>query len=151
MKNLFYLAAFILVPLLTFAQQKGRDHQEPKHPNDNIEHFVSDLTATQKTRIDIIARRSRENVEKYRKELDITRDSIRSLTDSPEDRSDILFPLYDREAALQAEISKEYYRAKSSIDAVLTPEQYKTLRSKIKEPLPHDPNRPPLPPPDDKK
>lgn len=96
-----------------------------------ISDFISDLSKAQKAKIDLITKRTSKTVENYRHQLSILRDSIRSYMDSPNDHSAILFPLYEREGRLQAEISKEYYRSKAAIDALLTPEQYKILKEKM--------------------
>jgi Spy/CpxP family protein refolding chaperone len=51
--------------------------------------------------------------------------------ESPEDKSAVLFPLFEREGKLKSEISKEYYRTRVAIDKVLTPAQRDTLREKM--------------------
>ena len=48
------------------------------------------------------------------------------------DQSDKLFPLFDREAAIQAEISKEMYTTRQQIDQVLTDEQLAEFRARCK-------------------
>lgn len=138
MKRFFIFLTMVVFAASLCAQPGEQANRDKHHPEGgkNIETLLPDLTAAQKTRIDIITRQSKKNVEAIHKKLDSVRDSIRSYMDSPEDHSDILFPLYEREGRLQAEISKEYYRAKVAVDQVLTPEQYKTLSQKMKEQRP---------------
>lgn len=131
MKRILFTLIFAVLALPLWAQQKNHTHKAPDNPK--IEEIVSDLSATQKTRIDVVTRRSSKRIENFRQQLHAVRDSIRALMDSPDDRSEAIFPLYDRESFLQAEISKEYYRSKVAIDEVLTPEQYQTLKKKMKE------------------
>lgn len=133
MKRLFFLT-IALVFFFQATAQPGEPPHKARHQKEmNIENLVSDLSSTQKTRIDMVTRKSKTVVDGYRKELNAIRDSIRLLMDTPNDMSSQIFPLYEREAKLQAEISKEYYRAKVAVDKVLTPEQYKTLCTKIKQ------------------
>ena len=141
MKKTLFIILTMLIALPSFAQQKPKDKDgRDVHRQDNkIENIVKDLSATQKTRIDLVTRQSKKKVDAYRKQLQAVRDSIHTLMDSQQDNSEPLFRLYEREGHLQAEISKEYYRAKRAIDDVLTPEQYKTLRENSKEPKPHKP------------
>ena len=100
---------------------------------EKIEDIVTDLTPQQKSRIDAITQRSSKNVEKYRSQLKTVRDSIRLYMKSRDDNSAKVFPLYDREARLRAELSKEYYRTKVAIDAVLTPEQFRLFQQSIEK------------------
>lgn len=100
---------------------------------EKIEDIVTDLTPQQKSRIDAITQRSSKNVEKYRSQLKTVRDSIRLYMKSRDDNSTKVFPLYDREARLRAELSKEYYRTKVAIDAVLTPEQFRLFQQSIEK------------------
>lgn len=131
---LFFITLLALTA--TLSAQPG-DSKSPKgqKPREEakIETLVPDLTAAQKTRINLITRQTSKNIERLRKELDNVRDSIRSYMGSPTDHSAILFPLYDREGRLQAAISKEFYRSKVAVDQVLTPEQYKALNEKMKK------------------
>ena len=99
--------------------------------NKKIEEFLTDLTATQKTRIDLVTRRSAKTIDFYRKQLHDLRDSIRVMMDDSRDRSAELFPLLEREGMLKSEISKEYYRTKVAIDEILTPEQIARLREQL--------------------
>jgi len=123
-------AMFVMVAAVAMAQS-------PEHPRHDqrgsmkIEELVSDLTSSQKSRIDAITRKSSKTIETYRKQLHAVRDSIRMYMDSREDHSAVLFPLYEREGAIQAAISKEYYRTKTAIDQVLSAEQYAKLREKM--------------------
>lgn len=129
MKRLLLFLAATTMALSASAQQPPKDNRV----NPRIEELVSDLSAAQKTRIDVVTRRSKKNIDNYRQQLKAVRDSIRSYMDTPDDHSDILFPLYELEGKIQAEISKEYYRTKIDIDKVLTPEQYNELKTKMEQ------------------
>lgn len=109
-------------------------HREDRHngKKEKIEDVIKDLTPQQKSKIDAITQRSSKNIEGCRKQLQAVRDSIRFYMDSRDDNSSKVFPLYDREARLQAELSKEYYRTKVAVDAVLTPEQFARFQQHIK-------------------
>ena len=132
MKQLFI---FLLAAGLAFsaAAQTGKQphhgDKDKKHPK--IETLVPDLSATQRTRIDVVTRRSAQVIDGYRSQIKAVRDSIRLLMESPEDKSAVLFPLFEREGKLKSEISKEYYRTRVAIDKVLTPAQRDTLREKM--------------------
>ena len=132
MKKIFLIASILLFSTVAVAQtHKGDGRHNAK--KEKIESIITDLTPQQKSRIDAITQRSSMNVEKYRSQLDAVRDSIRLLMSGRENNSSKLFPLYDREGRLQAEISKEYYRTKVAIDALLTPEQYQRLRENLEQ------------------
>ena len=64
--------------------------------------------------------------------MDKVRTEIRSMMDKEGDQSDKLFPLFDREAALQAQMSKEMYSVRIQIDQVLTQEQLVEFRARCK-------------------
>lgn len=134
MKRILLTIAFVVLALMASAQNDNRKAGKgQEHKNSiKIEEFVSDLSATQQSKIDAITKRSAKTIENYRKQLNAVRDSIRSYMDNADDHSKTLFPLYEREGKLQAEISKEYYRTKVAIDKLLTPAQYKELREKMK-------------------
>lgn len=129
MKRILFSAIFICLVLTAVSQPRGR-HQQERNQRDvmKIEEFVSDLSTTQKAKIDLITKHTSKNIESLRQQVKEVRDSIRTYMGSQEDRSDFLFPLYEREGRLQTELSKEYYRSKAAIDKVLTPEQYQKLR-----------------------
>lgn len=132
MKRFLLTALAITLAIVATAQprQNGKNDGERKEDM-KIENMVPDLTNTQKKQIETITSRASKSIEQYRKQLKSVRDSIRAYMDSPDDHSARLFPLYEREGALKAEISKEYYRTKIAIDAVLTPEQYLRLKQEM--------------------
>lgn len=133
MKHILITIALVALPMLLSAQTENNHHKRDGKEHVKIEELVTDLTQTQRTRIDIITRRSRKTVELYRSQLHAVRDSIRSYMNKQEDHSAVLFPLYEREGMLQTEISKEYYRTKVAIDDVLSPEQYRQLQEKMQQ------------------
>ena len=73
---------------------------------------------------------SRKEVDRLHAELDKVRKQINQLINSDGDNSEQLFPLFDREGALRAEISKEMYRTRRQIDEILTKEQLAEFRSR---------------------
>lgn len=127
MKNIFLVLFVVSMTLTLSAQTPSRDGRQ----KEKIEDIIGDLSSQQKTRIDAITQRSSKTIDKYRSQLDAVRDSIRMFMENQGDNSSRLFPLYDREGRLKAELNKEYYRTKVAIDAVLTPEQQKMLREKM--------------------
>ncbi len=134
MKRFLIISTFIGLAMMACAQTRPRQHKDVfPAAQDKIENIISNLSLMQKTSIDIITKRSAKVIENYKTQLKTVRDSIRSLMDSPEDHCKTLFPLFEKEGELQAELSKEYYRTKVAIDKILSPEQYKELQAKMKE------------------
>jgi len=126
-----YIVAIILTlcfSLMLFAQPKGG----PNH-NDipKVEKMVSNLSALQKKRLESITDKSKKEVIKLRSELESVRSQIGKLNNKEGDQSATLFPLFDRECQLMAEISKVMYRCRIEIDGVLTPEQIKEFRKSL--------------------
>ena len=117
-----------MVFAVTLAAQTPQREGNHRGKKEKIEDIINDLTPQQKSRIDAITQRSSKIIERYRSQLDAVRDSIRLYMGNREDCSDRVFPLYEREGRLQAELSKEYYRTKVAIDAVLTPEQFRRFQ-----------------------
>ena len=122
--------ALLIILSATIALQaqpsQGREskHQEPP----KIEEMVSDLSAIQKKRLTSVMQNSRKEVDRMKTELDGVRQQIRALMEKDGDNSEQLFPLFDRESALRAEISKEMYRTRQQIDKILTKEQLAEFR-----------------------
>ena len=135
MKRLIIISLIALVATATATAQPGA--KPPKEDNMEIADFVSDLSKAQKSKIDLITKRSTKIISNYRQQLHNVRDSIRTFMNRSDDNSAVLFPLYEREGRLQSEISKEYYRCKLAIDNVLTPEQQRTLKEKMDKARPH--------------
>lgn len=149
MKKLL-LVAIILLPFTfhlspCFAQHDGR-HPEKKRPTD-ITELVDDLSAPQKHKIDNISKESKVRVEALRRQRQAVRDSIRLYMELEGDQSKLLYPLFDREAQLQAAVSREMYSAKLRIDEVLTKEQRATLRKATRLDVPAKHAKPQLPKP----
>lgn len=131
MKHIILSIAALTIALTASAQQtKNHKWEKERVP---IEELVSDLSPTQKTRIDVVTRRSKKIIDEYRQELQAVRDSVRLYMNMPGDQTAIIFPLYDRQSRLYNAINKEYYRSKLAIDEVLTTEQYNALKKKIEE------------------
>ena len=116
MKRYFILALLIAIAAPVVAQHDGR-HPEKKLPTD-ITELVDDLSAPQKHKIDNISKESKSRVESLRQQRQAVRDSIRFYMELEGDQSKALYPLFDREAQLQAAVSREMYSAKLRIDEV---------------------------------
>lgn len=127
-KTVILIALFLLVSVSGFSQQKG----EHKRSHDfKIENFVDDLSADQKKKIDDISAQYMKRIRSMRSDLHAVRDSIRTLSDQYGDHTKLIFPMYEREAKIQTEISKEMYRMKLKLDKVLTRAQYDVLHEKL--------------------
>ncbi len=121
--------AIVLMLVLAFplaAQHKQQSREQHKQPE--ISEIVKDLSAPQKRKIENITLQSRQRVEELRASKRAVGDSIASLMQQDGDQSQQLFPLFDREAALQTAINREMYSTKLRIDEVLTREQRAVLR-----------------------
>ena len=121
----YLLIAFILLLAMPMAAQT--DHMKRKRPE--VTEVVNDLSAPQKRKIEAVSRESRERTEALRRQQRAVRDSINRYMDLEGDQSQTLYPLFDREAALQAAVSREMYTTKLRIDAILTADQRATLRA----------------------
>ena len=127
-KTVILVALFLLVSVSGFSQQKG----EHRRSHDfKIENFVDDLSADQKKKIDDISAQYLKRISSMRSDLRAVRDSIRTLSDQYGDHTKQIFPMYEREAKIQTEISKEMYRMKLKLDKVLTRAQYDTLHEEL--------------------
>lgn len=112
-------------------QREGHDRHHEQRPD--ITELVSDLSSSQKSKLETITAESKKRVESLRKQQKALRDSIGSLMDREGDQSKALFPLFDREAKLQAEISREMYTTKVRIDQILSADQRKELNASCKK------------------
>lgn len=125
-KHLPFLLILMLALPLAAQTDGGASTKKKSHPE--ITEVVSDLSAPQKRKIETITNESRQRTDVLRQQQRAIRDSIKSVMDREGDQSRLLFPLFDREAALQAAVSREMYATKLRIDAVLTPSQRAALR-----------------------
>lgn len=127
MKKIVTLLLTLAIAVTVMGQTKpehSRHHKElPK-----IEEMVSGLSSIQKKKLNSIMENSRKEVDRLQAELDKVRKQIHLLSEKDGDNTDQLFPLFDREASLRAEISKEMYRTRLQIDEILTKEQLVELR-----------------------
>lgn len=134
MKQIFLTILAITLFLSAGAQNsKTAPDNSRNKGRTSIESIITDLTPAQKSRIDAITSHSSKLIEDYRQQLKVLRDSIRTYMNTTGDLSNKLFPLYDREGRLQAEISKEYYKSKIAIDKVLNSSQLKKFRDEVKK------------------
>ena len=126
MKKITLIFLLVLFALPLSAQHEG-DRQHRKHRD--VTEIVQDLNAVQKRKVENISNESRERVAALRKQQKAVRDSISMYMALDGDQSQMLYPLFEREAKLQAAISREMYAAKLRIDEVLKPEQREALRA----------------------
>ena len=68
MKHILITIALVALPMLLSAQTENNYHKRDGKEHVKIEELVTDLTPTQRTRIDIITRRSRKTVEQASKD-----------------------------------------------------------------------------------
>lgn len=127
------IATLIIVLLLSsplYAQhhQSGQKPQQPK-----IEDIVSNLSAKQKRQLEAIEEDQREELNALKKELQVVRDSVHYYMDLYGDYTAQVNRLMEREASLQLQVNKLLYETKVMIDKVLTPAQYKEMKSKMKQ------------------
>ena len=129
-----YLVAILACTML-FAQSPnefGHGKKHHKHEPPKIEEMVSNLSAIQKKRLETITQESKKQVDKMQAELKSINSQIRKLLDAEGDQTNTLFPLFEREAQLKLEINQEMYRTRQQISNVLTKEQLKELRERMK-------------------
>ena len=120
---IFTLLSALSLPL--FAQHP-KDLPEKK--NKDVTELVSDLSATQKRKIESISKESKARVDDLRKQQKSVHDSIALFMDREGDQSHTLYPLFERDAALKVAIDREMYSGKVRIDEVLTKEQRAAMR-----------------------
>lgn len=138
MKKILFSTAIITLFTFYFSfSQAQRPHDEKHQARPDITELVSDLSSSQKSKIETLSNESKERVEKLRKQQHAIRDSIRLYMDREGNQSKHLYPLFDREAKLQAEISREMYATKVRIDEVLTKEQRAEFQKAIKKQRKH--------------
>lgn len=113
-------AIFVFTPSMAQRPKDGGGHRD-------ITNIVSDLSASQKKKLDAINEESKKTVDALRAQQKAVRDSIAMYIHREGDNSRILYPLFDREAQIQSSISREMYSTKIKIDAVLTAEQRKMV------------------------
>lgn len=131
MKKQFYIAFLIVtffVPFSTIQAQHYRHDADKREQRPDITELVSDLSSSQKRKIDAISSESKSRVDKLRKQQKEVRDSIGIIMEREGDQSKIIYTLFDREARLQVQISREMYSAKVQIDQILTAEQRQELQ-----------------------
>lgn len=126
MKKILFLILLIAVTLPVFSQADAKRHGK-KHKD--ITELVDNLTPVQKRKIENITKESVERVAVLRQRQKEIRDSINDFMNRDGDQSTVLYPLFDREAAVKVAVSREMYATKRSIDEVLTKEQRASLRN----------------------
>lgn len=134
MKMKKIITMMLAVGCMLTAAQAQRPHREgPRpEPRPDITEMVSDLTASQKSKLETIAKESKERLEKLHKQKRAVRDSIEMYMEKEGDHSKELYPLFDREEKLNTLIQREMYATKMRFDQVLTADQRKELADRNK-------------------
>jgi len=135
MKKVLFLTLTLALGLSLSAQRQGGQRHKDQRPD--ITQLVSNLTDSQKNKLETVTSESRQRVDKLRARQQAVRDSIALYMDREGDQTKFLYPLFDREAKLQVEISREMYNTKVRIDEVLTKEQRQQFRQASKEQKKH--------------
>ena len=97
-----------------------------------IEQFVSDLSLSQRKKIEQLHKECRTEITALRIAQRKVRDSIATYNDLYGDHSKILYALYEREAKLQVELSKQFYAKKVALDKILTKKQHEEFIRNMK-------------------
>ena len=124
----------IILMLVMAVPATAQDRQQRKGCHREIAEMVGDLSQGQKKKLDAITDASRKRVEALRAQQKAVRDSITRYMNMEGDQSRVLFPLFDREAQLSRDISREMYTTKVRIDEVLTPQQRQQVREACRRP-----------------
>ena len=124
------LILFLGLQLSSVAAQSGAKHRKNGRRTD-VPQLVSNLTDNQKSRLETLTTESRQRVDALRSQQKSVRDSIARYMALDGDQTKQLYPLFDREAKIQSDISREMYATKVRIDALLTPEQRQELQSAL--------------------
>lgn len=132
----YIIIGLLLAVAIPLAAQPGK-HHEGKKGRADITELVSDLSAPQKRKIESLSKESKERVDALRASQRAVRDSISMYIDKEGDQSERLYPLFEREAQLQAAVSREMYSAKLRVDEVLTKEQRAALRETLRRERKH--------------
>lgn len=131
MKNIIFVVMLVLLVSSAVAQRPSDKSKHKEHFR--IENIVSDLSASQKKRLNTIYDEDHKAIEKLRNEQKTVRDSIQTYIEMSGDHTAQLNPLFERESSLQAAISKQMYATRLRIEDVLTDEQNAQVRKYFKE------------------
>lgn len=129
-KTIIIAVAAMLTMTTAMAQRPKAACDRPR----DISQMVSDLSSSQKKKLDAISEESKARIDALRAQHKAVRDSIAMYIQRDGDQSGVLFPLFEREAQLQSRISREMYMTKLRIDEVLTPEQRRQVRDACGKP-----------------
>lgn len=131
------LPLFLLASMFygVWAQDKGQPRSKHQNMCYGIESLIDDLTPIQKRKLERLSAQTKKNIGTLKDQHSRLRDSISFLLQQT--ASDAiareLYPMFEREAKLNAKIQKEYYKTRLAIDGILTDEQAQYLTQKLKE------------------
>ncbi len=129
MKRIILIITALLAIHTVGAQTKPA--AKPCGPSTSIVEMVTDLSVSQKRKLDVLQKDSKKKIDALKQQREALRDSIHSVLSLYGDHSAELYPMFDREAALQLEINRELYRVKTKADEILTREQHQELIKKM--------------------
>lgn len=129
-KNITIVLLLAAFSIPAMAQRPAGKHNGNKRPE--VAELVGDLNATQKNKIETITNDSRKRMETLRARQKAVRDSIDMFMDREGDQSTVLYPLFERDAALRVAVSREMYSTKVAIDKVLSADQRRVLKAALK-------------------
>ena len=86
-----------------------------------VEEVLTNLTDNQRKMLHKLSKENKEYMDKYRKDRDQLKKTIKSLLEMKEDVSEALFPLIDMKARLEAEKEKNLYKMKLKIGNAAAP------------------------------
>ena len=95
--------------------------------------MVDDLSSSQRKKLIKVQQDAHVKIDALHTQLGQVRDSIRTFSQLDGDNSKLLFPLFDREGMLQAQLSKEMYNLRISVDNILTPQQLAQFRKALQD------------------
>ena len=131
MNRILIILLALTISSVANAQHHSDNHHAKKGPA--IENIITDLTVVQTRKLEEISSSAQPRIDALRRELKGVRDSLHTVMEWYGDHSDVAYPLLEREAALQLELNKEFYRTKIRTDKVITKEQHKAFRAKVRE------------------
>lgn len=118
----------LLIMLLLATAMPLAAQNDQQHRRSDITELVSDLSTAQQRKLDNLRRHAGQQLDTLRAQQRAVRDSINMYMELDGDHSRQLYPLFDREAQLQAAVSRTMYTTKLRVDEVLTDRQREQLR-----------------------
>lgn len=125
-----FIFTFAIMPISAQSNQHPDGRQ---HKHRNVADMVDDLSSSQRKKLIKVQQDAHVKIDALHTQLGQVRDSIRTFSQLDGDNSKLLFPLFDREGMLQAQLSKEMYNLRISVDNILTPQQLAQFRKALQD------------------